>query len=168
MVVLSAAEWALGRAVQTVLDVGSGEGHWRAPLRALRRGLVYTGVDPSDYVVRRFGRRRNIHKGSFSDTSAVSRSRLFDLVVCAGVVQFLTPDEFIAGIPGLARHTGGLLHLEIFSAEDDIVGDLRGDRQPAAWYRKRLAEAGLIPCGMHNYVTGRTAGNLCELELLPR
>ena len=51
--VLGVAEYLLERRVTSVLDVGAGEGHWRAILRRLRPGLRYYGVDPSDTQVRR-------------------------------------------------------------------------------------------------------------------
>ncbi len=56
-VVLSVAEYVLGRRVRSVLDVGAGEGHWRAPLIEARPRIEYVGLDPSPYVVERFGQR---------------------------------------------------------------------------------------------------------------
>ena len=57
--VVAQAEFYLGRPIRNVLDVGCGEGVWRAPLRALRPDVHYRGLDASEYVVRRFGRSRN-------------------------------------------------------------------------------------------------------------
>ena len=48
---LSAAEYVLGRPAHTVLDVGCGEGPWRAILRRLRPGISYLGIDSSAYAV---------------------------------------------------------------------------------------------------------------------
>ena len=45
---------------KTVLDIGAGEGRWRAELRRMRPAIRYVGVDPSEYVVARHGQRRNI------------------------------------------------------------------------------------------------------------
>src|SRR5687768_13578510 len=61
---LATAEFVLEREVRSVLDVGCGEGRWRAPLRRARPGLSYLGVDGSDWVVRRHGSRRNIRPGT--------------------------------------------------------------------------------------------------------
>ena len=44
--------------MRAVLDVGAGEGQWRAPLIEARPRLEYVGLDPSPYVVERFGRTR--------------------------------------------------------------------------------------------------------------
>src|SRR5262245_29277307 len=63
-------EYLLGRPIRSVLDVGSGEGHWRGLVRAVRPRVRYLGVDPSEYVVRRFGRRRNLRAGSFEHLDA--------------------------------------------------------------------------------------------------
>src|SRR3954468_22707094 len=63
--VLGVTEYFLGRKLRTVLDVGAGEGTWGAELGRLRPGLRYLGLDPSEYVVERYGRRRNIKLGSF-------------------------------------------------------------------------------------------------------
>jgi hypothetical protein len=40
-----------------VLDIGCGEGIWRAPLRSLRPGIEYLGLDSSEYAIARYGAR---------------------------------------------------------------------------------------------------------------
>ena len=65
--VVGVAEYFLRRKVRSILDIGAGEGEWRSELRRLRPGIRYQGVDKSEYVVRRHGRRRNICLGSFED-----------------------------------------------------------------------------------------------------
>jgi len=57
---LALAEFYLGRPVETVLDVGCGEGAWLAPLRALRPKIDYLGVDSSEHAIARYGRARNL------------------------------------------------------------------------------------------------------------
>ena len=61
------AEYQLERPVRTVLDIGCGEGAWRAPLLKLRPDARYLGFDSSEYAVRRFGRQRNLHLAHFGD-----------------------------------------------------------------------------------------------------
>jgi len=63
--VVAQAEYYLGRPIRNVLDVGCGEGVWRAPLMALRPDIEYRGLDSSEYVVRRYGSRRNIGLARF-------------------------------------------------------------------------------------------------------
>ena len=151
--VLGAAEYLLERPITSVLDVGAGEGHWRAALRRRRPGLRYYGVDPSDYVVRRFGRRRNIQLGSLGTLHKVKLPRSFDLIICCGVLNYVADDEITAGLRTLRNLARGPLYLEIFAREDDAEGDFRRRAaKPAAWYRRMTRTAGLIACGMQFYV----------------
>src|SRR6185369_7322422 len=60
-------EYFTRRQIRSVLDIGCGEGAWLEHLRALRPGVAYLGLDSSDYVVRRFGRKRNIRQATFGE-----------------------------------------------------------------------------------------------------
>ena len=53
------AEYYLARPLHNVLDIGCGEAPWRAELRRLRPVIEYRGLDASEYVVARHGRRRS-------------------------------------------------------------------------------------------------------------
>ena len=44
---VATAEYHLERPIRTVLDIGCGEGAWRAPLLKLRPKLDYLGFDSS-------------------------------------------------------------------------------------------------------------------------
>src|SRR5688500_1936380 len=57
------AEALLERPIRSGLDVGCGEGAWRAHLRELRPKVRYTGVESSEYAVERFGKARGIVRG---------------------------------------------------------------------------------------------------------
>src|SRR3546814_1857262 len=58
---VATAEYHLERPLRTVLDIGCGEGAWRAPLLKLRPGAQYLGFDSSEYAITRYGRHRNLH-----------------------------------------------------------------------------------------------------------
>ena len=163
---VSAAEYMLGRQVRTVLDVGAGEGTWLAPLRALRPRIHYTGVDPSEYAVRRFGRRRNIHWGTFGELDADGLlSGTYDLVVCCGVVNYLSTSELRRGLGVIASMLAGIAFIEVWTSGDDIVGDRRGwQEHPPAHYRRIFRRAGLVACGMHCYVGPNLAAEAAALE----
>ena len=88
--VVAIAEYVMEQRVRSVLDVGCGEGNWRAPLRVLRPRVSYVGVDASDYVVRRFGRRRNILLGSAERLDTLPLRGPFDVVLASGVLNFLS------------------------------------------------------------------------------
>jgi SAM-dependent methyltransferase len=162
---LTAAEYVLARPVRSVLDVGAGEGRWQPILRKLRPRATYHGVDPSDSVVRRYGRRRNIVRGTLDDLPDLCPDRTFDLVVSCSVINYQPHDTMARGIRNLANSTGGLAYLEIFTSEDDVEGDTTGwyseSRQS---YRRVTRNAGLIPCGLHCYIPDENASSLVGLE----
>lgn len=157
------AEYFLRRALRSVLDVACGEGAWFPHLRALRPRASYRGLDPSDYAVRAFGRRRHIEKGSFRDVERVDGT--FDLVVCADALHYIDDDEIIDGLPHLARVAGGVLWLEVLTREDVIIGDKEGlIRRPAKWYRRKFAGAGLTQVGAYTWLAPPLRDEPAELE----
>ena len=162
---VAAAEFVLARPIRQVLDVGCGEAPWRALLRRLRPGVEYLGFDSSEYAVARFGRTRNINHAAFGDLGHIGLGGKFDLVVCADVLHYVGTRELRAGLAGLAPLVGGVAFLETFTSADEIDGDHAElqDRTPAA-YRKLFAEVGLVPLGLHLYVTREVAVTLVALE----
>ncbi|HRQ66564.1 MAG TPA: class I SAM-dependent methyltransferase, partial [Xanthomonadaceae bacterium] len=50
---VAVAEYHLARPIASVLDIGCGEGAWRAPLLQLRPRIDYLGLDSSEYAVAR-------------------------------------------------------------------------------------------------------------------
>ncbi len=161
------AEYFVGRTLRDVLDVGCGEGAWREHLRALRPRVAYLGVDASDYVAERFGRSRNIHKAAFGDLASLHIDRTFDLVISSDALHYIDEDELRRGFPELVRLAGGILFLDLLTAEDEIVGDLQGlIRRPAAWYRKLFREHGLRPVGAYTWAAPAIQGTISELETL--
>lgn len=152
--VVSAAEHVLSRPVRTVLDVGCGEGNWLAPLRRLRPGIRYTGVDASEYAVARFGERRNIRLGTIDTLDRLHLRKDYDLILCVGMLNYLEPPQLRAGLAHLYNRARGLVYLELFTSEDHgVFGDTRGVRlRSAAWYRARIREAKFVSCGLHCHV----------------
>ena len=163
--VVSVAEYLLERRVRSALDVGSGEGNWRAPLLRLRPRLRYVGVDSSAYAVRRFGRRRNIVLGHAESLHALPLRGPFDVVIASGLLNFLDEASLRRAIRAIAKLTTGVAFLEVFTSADDVIGDTRGWRpRSAAYYRRVLRAGGLIPCGPHCYVARSRASTLASLE----
>lgn len=89
--VVAQAEYYLGRPLRNVLDVGCGEATWRAPLRALRPGITYRGLDASEYVVARYGRSRQIGLARFGQLEHLRFEQRFDLIVCTDVRPVESP-----------------------------------------------------------------------------
>lgn len=163
---VAATESVMARPLESVLDVGCGEGRWQPVLRALRPDAVYLGIDSSDYAVERFGAARNLRRGRFGDLSYHVFDDPFDLVVCSDVLHYLDDEEILQGIGALAERTAGVAAIDVFTAEDHPEGDRVDFRsRPAAWYRQVLADAGLVPVGLQMYVTKETAEILEALDL---
>ena len=104
---LAQTEYYLGRTIRNVLDVGCGEAAWRAPLRALRPGVEYRGLDASEYVVARYGRSRQIGLARFGQLEQLRFDTRFDLIVCSDVLHYLKPAEIRAGLHGVGEMLDG-------------------------------------------------------------
>ena len=162
---VSAAEYLLGRRVRRALDVGSGEGEWRAALRRVRSGIEYVGVDASAYVVRRYGESRGIVAGSVGTLGALGLGGPFDLVVCCDVLHYVADDELARGVPALASLTGGVAYVELFTSDDEFEGDRVGWRgRPASFYRRLFRRAGLTPLGLNCYAGPALRDEVSALE----
>ncbi|NUO93017.1 MAG: class I SAM-dependent methyltransferase [Gemmatimonadaceae bacterium] len=165
--VVGIAEYFLGRKLRSVLDVGAGEGAWRREIRRIRPDARYLGIDPSDWVVARHGRRRNIRLGSFEQLPTLQLGRAHDLIVCADVLQYVPDAALKRGVRHLASILTGMAYLEAYTTGDDMEGDLEGwHPRTKAQYRAVFARAGLVGCGVHCYLTRETALKAVELELV--
>ncbi|HEX3867028.1 MAG TPA: methyltransferase [Gemmatimonadaceae bacterium] len=153
---LSVAEYVVGRPVRSVLDVGCGEGAWFPILKRLRPDARYIGVDPSDYVVRRFGAARHIKQGSFVNFDELRLPATVDLVVCADVLQYVASRDVVRGLTAIRRRlrgaNGGVAYIEAYTTDDDMVGDrVDWHDRTAAAYRRLFRSAGLTQCGPQCY-----------------
>jgi SAM-dependent methyltransferase len=162
---IATAEYVLGRPLRSVLDVGSGEGHWALPIRRLRPGVRYTGVDPSPYVVRRYGTRRHIVCGTIGALDALPLDGPFDLVLCCAMLNYLEPADVARGLRQLSGQLGGVAHVELFTRGDPVEGDFRGWRwYTRSWAQEAFRRAGLVSIGLHCYAGRERARDLCALE----
>lgn len=165
---LATAEYHLERPVRSVLDIGCGEGAWRAPLLRSRPKLHYLGFDSSEYAVDRYGRSRNLHLARFADFSQLRPTAPVDLLVCSDVLHYLDTREIDRGLPGLAALCGGVAFLETFTREDGVDGDDAGfRRRPARFYRERFVAAGFRPLGSHCWLSPALADAATALETAP-
>lgn len=162
---VATAEYHLERPIRSVLDIGCGEGPWRAPLLKLRPRAQYLGFDSSQYAVARFGRTRNLHLARFGDFERLRPCAPADLLVCSDVMHYLDARELDRGLAGLAALCGGVAFLETFAREDGIEGDTDGfKRRPAAFYRQRFAAHGFQALGSHLWLGPALAGGTAALE----
>ncbi|HVI59074.1 MAG TPA: class I SAM-dependent methyltransferase [Luteimonas sp.] len=163
---VATAEYHLERPLRSVLDVGCGEGTWRAPLLRLRPKAYYLGFDSSEYAIARYGRSRGLHFARFADFAQLRPCPPADLLVCSDVLHYLPTRELDRGLPGLAELCGGVAFLEAFAREDEAEGDEHGFlRRPGAFYRRRFEAAGFRPLGSHCWLSPTLAGSATALEV---
>jgi len=126
--------------VLRVLDVGCGIGLWRAVIAKHFPHASYHGVEYSEYLCGRFGWER----GSVLDYRAKAP---FDLVICQGVLPYLSAADAKLAMRNLGQLSQGALYVEAITREDweqDIVDETITDprmfQHPAKLYRTGLAE----------------------------
>ncbi len=160
LLAVATAEYHLERPIRSVLDIGCGEGAWRAPLSRLRPRAAYLGFDSSAYAIARYGRARNLHFARFGDFAQLRPCPPADLLVCSDLLHYLPTRELDRGLPALAELCGGVAFIEVFTRGDGAVGDeAEFKRRPASFYRKRLEALGLRPLGSFCWLSpARTAG----------
>ena len=162
---VATAEYHLERPLRTVLDIGCGEGAWRAPLLKLRPGVRYMGFDSSEYAIARHGARRNLHFARFADFQYLRPGPPADLLVCSDVLHYLPAREIDRGLPGLAELCGGVAFLETFAREDAAEGDEDGFiARPGAFYRRRFEAIGFRALGSHCWLSPALAPGATALE----
>jgi len=165
LLAVSVAEFLLGRPIRTVVDIGCGEAPWFPILRSLRKDVRYIGVESSEYALTRFGRTRNIRRGSLPDLHALRLPRTVDLIVCADVLQYVGTKDIERGLKTIQQMLIGAAYIETFTTADAMEGDRDGwhDRT-AADYRKLFRRAGLTQCGPYCYANVERLTGLNEFE----
>jgi 2-polyprenyl-3-methyl-5-hydroxy-6-metoxy-1,4-benzoquinol methylase len=138
---------------------------WRAHLKELRPRATYTGVDSSEYAVKRYGRARNIRLAGVGELETADLVGPYDLVVCADVLHYVPTAEARRGLEAMHLLCGGVAFIEAFTSADAIEGDRAAfqKRTPAAW-RALFREAGFVPLALHLYATRELARTLVALE----
>jgi len=164
--VVGVAEYFLGRKLRSALDVGAGEGEWGVELRRLRPKLRYVGVDPSEYVIERYGRQRGIVHGSFETLTSLRLRGEFDLILCVDMLQYVPTPVLERGIGHLVQRLVGVAYLEAFTRGDEMEGDLQGwHPRSREQYLRIFGDAGLVGCGLHCYLSPEVAEGAVQLEL---
>ncbi len=163
---LAVAEYYLGRPVQNVLDVGCGEGVWRAPLKKLRPQIDYLGLDSSEYAIGRYGKARNLRLATFGQLGELRFDQRFDLIVCSDVIHYVPSAELRRGLAGIVDMLDGVAFLELFTSTDAPDGDKHAyiARSPK-WYLSTFSQAGLTACGSHCYLGARLEAVVSALEV---
>jgi trans-aconitate methyltransferase len=132
--------------VRRVLDVGCGIGLWRDVIKRHYPHAQFHGMEYSEYLCGRFGWER----GSVVDYKAIEP---FNLVICQGVLPYLSAADAKLAMQNLARLSCGALYVEAVAREDweqDIVDETLTDprlfKHRAQLYRQGLSD-GFIELG---------------------
>jgi SAM-dependent methyltransferase len=164
--VLALAEYHLERRVRSVLDVGCGEGRWRAPLLRLRPRIDYLGLDGSEWAIARHGRRRNLHRVDLRELADFSLNRPVDLLICNDVIQYVDDPTARVAAKAFRRLCDGVMFVTAFTSADDFVGDRAGYvARPARWYRRLLETGGWSSAGSQCWLSPTLAARAAALEL---
>ncbi len=143
-----------GGDIRSVLDIGAGAGLWRDWFAENKRSVRYVSTDASAYACERFGHTQR-------DIAHWCGRERYDLVVCQGVLPYLSNDDAARAIENIAGMSRGFLYLEAITARDvrDICDreatDVTVKKRTGAWYRARLGEHFVrLGCGLFYRTTG--------------
>jgi len=126
-----------GGKVRSVLEVGAGLGLLRDWFALNHPGVRYVSTEYSEYAAKTY---RHVQR----DIATWRGKQRFDLVVCQGVLPYLSDRDALAAIDNLAAMTRGFLYLEAVTKRDyDTVCDkAKTDPnmrlRPASFYKRRL------------------------------
>jgi SAM-dependent methyltransferase len=143
---VATAEYHLERPIRSVLDIGCGEGAWRAPLLKLRPKLHYLGFDASAYAIAPLRPRAQPAPRDLRRLPAPAPLPACRPAGLCDVLHYLPTRELERGLPALAELCGGVAFIEAFAREDEAVGDDDDfKRRPAAFYTTRLRARACAP-----------------------
>ena len=149
--------------VKRVLDVGCGIGLWQGVLAQHFPDASYQGVEFSEYLCARYGWLR----GSVVDFHS---DQPFDLVICQGVLPYLSPADLQLALHNLGTLCRGALYVEAVSREDyeretidEELTDPRLFRHRAQLYRRGLTQ-GFVEVGGGMWLSRKAEVPLFELE----
>ncbi len=149
--------------VRRVLDVGCGIGLWREALTLHFPEAQYHGVEVSDYLCARYSWER----GSVVDYRCAEP---FDLVICQGVLPYLSEADLKRALNNLGTLSRGALYVEAVTREDyerdtvdETLTDPRLFRHPGQLYRRGLSQ-GFTELGGGIWLSRRAELPLFELE----
>jgi SAM-dependent methyltransferase len=154
-------QW-FGGEIELVLDVGAGTGLWQAWFRENMPDVLYRSIDVSRYACTKYGHEMR-------DISKWRARQKFDLVVCQGVLPYLTDDECARAARNMAAMCRGFLYLEAITKRDlqEVCDRSRTDvrvlGRPARFYQRLLGRYfEPIGCGLHHIRGGQNV--FYELE----
>jgi len=138
-----------GGDLTSVLDVGAGTGLWRDWFRANKPDVRYLSTEVSPYACERYGHEQH-------DIASWRSKERFDLIVCQGVLPYLSNKDTEAAIANLAAMARGFFYLEAITTRDlaEVCDNAFTDQavraRSASWYRARLGKSFVnLGCGLY-------------------
>lgn len=152
--------------VRSVLDVGAGPGYWRDWYREHRPRVKVTSTDVSEYACKKYGH-------DLRDITSWTPDRRYDLVICHGVLHYLSDTGARRAIDNLAAGCGSILYIEAPTAHDlehvvdTSATDMSVHARTGAWYLRHLRKH-FIQVGAGLWMHKDAGVPLYELEHAPR
>lgn len=150
--------------IRRVLDIGGGIGLWGSALKRLDRAIHYTLLEPSEDAIRIAKEERPSDIDGIVPEGILGWAgdeRGYDLVLCAGVVQYIEERDIKKALRVIASHTRYVLFFETFTEED--VTERRIDKRsdsgyarPASAYLSAFEKHGLVHLGASLFVREKT------------
>ncbi len=157
-------DW-FGGEISSVLDVGAGTGLWRDWFRAHRGKVRYRSTEVSPFACEKYGHEQR----DIARWCAPAKEQ-FDLIVCQGVLPYLSDKDATSAIDNIGKMARGFLYLEAITARDlesvcdRTLTDTTVHARKGSFYRSRLARHFTpIGCGLHYKKDGPLA--FYELEI---
>lgn len=143
-----------GGSVRSVLDIGAGTGLSRDWFKKHKPDVRYLSTEVSPYACHKYN--HELH-----DIAHWRSRERFDLIVCQGVLPYLSDEDAALAIENMAAMCRGFLYLEAITKRDlaEVVDRSRTDvtvrSRTAKWYRSRLAPHFTpLGCGLYYAKTG--------------
>jgi hypothetical protein len=154
-----------GAPTRSVLEIGAGVGLLRDWFARKHPKVSYVSTEYSGYAARKYAHAER-------DIATWRARRRFDLVVCQGVLPYLSDDDAARALENLAAMSRGFLYIEAITRHDYDTACDRATTDPAmrlrtaAFYRTRLARH-FRPLGGGLYYAKTGPLVFWELETLP-
>jgi hypothetical protein len=155
--------WYGGR-LRSVLEIGAGTGLLRDWFRAQRPNIRYLSTEYSEHACAAYGHAKR-------DIARWRTKRTYDLVICQGVLPYLSDADADRAIDNLHAMTAGFLYLEAVTRRDrrgvcDLARtDPRMRFRPVAFYVTRLRRR-FVALGGGLYYRADGSLQFYELEIL--
>ncbi|HEX2735631.1 MAG TPA: methyltransferase [Polyangiaceae bacterium] len=125
--------------IDNVLDVGAGIGLWRDWIQKHQPKLRYTGTEVSEAMCKKHGFKQ-------ADIASWRDRKKYDLIICQGVLQYISDDGIESAVANIAAMARGLVFFEALTRGDfrERADQARTDSdvflRPGSFYRSLFGQ----------------------------